>query len=142
FVTLFNPVPSYPPDPCFAFSCSSSPALVPQGLAGGQSLRITAVAFPPDPCVGTLSFADKNGNPLGGSDAVNLQPGTGTYFDLNAAALGLSVGQRAEVLPVVTLAQPIGAAAGPAIGSVCQVSVEAFDHLTGRTETYQSAVLP
>ncbi len=139
--TLFNPVPSFPPSSCVALSCSSNPPLVPQGLAGGQSLRITAVAYPPTPCVATLSFADNNDNPLGGSDPVNLQPGTGTYFDLNAATLGLSAGQRADVLPIVTLTPPIAAAAGPPMGSACQVSVEAFDHLTGRTATYQSALL-
>jgi hypothetical protein len=139
--TLFDPVPAFPSNPCFAVSCSSDPPLVPQGLAGGQSMRITAVAFPPSPCVATLSFANNNGTPLGGSDPVNLQPGTGTFFDLNASTLGLALGQRAEVLPVVTLTPPVGVAAGLPTSSACQVSVEVFDLLTGRTTTYQSALL-
>lgn len=142
FGTLFGRVPLWPPDPCFPPDpCSTASSLVPQGLAGGQSLRITAVAYPPDPCFATLGFADQNGNPVGGSVPVSLQPGTGTFFDLNASALGLAAGQRTEILPVVTLTPPLSAFAGPASPSTCQVSVEAFNHVTGRTTTYQSAVL-
>lgn len=142
FGTVFGPAPLWPPDPCFPPDpCSTAASLVPQGLAGGQALRITAVAFPPDPCVATLGFADLNGNPLGGSVPVSLLPGTGAFFDLNAAALGLSAGQRTEVLPVVTLTPPITASAVPTISSACQVSVEAFDRPTGRTQTHQTVVL-
>lgn len=142
FGTLFGPGPLWPPDPCFPPDpCNVGPSLVPQGLAGGQALRITAVAFPPDPCAATLGFADQNGNPLGGSIPVSLQPGTGAFFDLNASALGLAPGQRTEVLPVVTPTPPISATAITPMASACQVSVEAFDRATGRTQTYQGGMM-
>jgi hypothetical protein len=114
---------------------SPAPAFLPQGLADGQTMRLIVVAYPPDPCIGLLSFADKNGTPLGSSMPVNLTPGTATSLDLNANSLGLKLGQRIEVQPAVT-AQP-SITSGPPITSACQASVEVFDHLTGRTWTYQ-----
>jgi hypothetical protein len=108
------------------------PTFIPQGLAGGQTMRLNVVAIPPDPCIGQLSFADKNGTLLGASMPVNLTPGTATSLDLNADSVSLKLGQRIEVQPVVS-ALPSAAATN----SACQGSVEVFDHLTGRTWTYQ-----
>jgi hypothetical protein len=114
---------------------SPAPAFLPQGLAAGQTMRLNIVAIPPDPCIGLLSLADKNGTPLGPTMRVNLTSGTATSLDLNANSLGLKLGQRIEVQPAVT-AQP-SITSGPPITSACQGSVEVFDHLTGRTWTYQ-----
>jgi len=131
--TVFTSVPTYPPGP-------SAPSLTSQDLAGGQTMRLIVQAYPPDLCLATLSFADSNSNPLGASQAVNLQPGTATFLDLNADSLGLRVGQTINVQPIVTVTPPIGAAAVPP-GSACQATVEVFDHLTLRTETYQTAAV-
>ena len=129
FSTVLAPAPG-------AESVSALPQFLPQGLAGGQTMRLNVVAFPPDPCNGQLSFTDKNGAVLGPSLQVNLAPGTATSLDLNADALGLKVGQHVEVQPVVSVAPSISA--GPPIATACQASVEVFDHLTGRTWTYQT----
>jgi hypothetical protein len=126
---VLSAVPLWPPQ-------SVAPSLVPQGLAGGQTMRLNAIALPPTPCVSILSFADQNGNPLGTPQQVNLAPGTGTFVDLNADTLGLQFGQHLDVQPIVTVTAPIGTAA---INSACQTSVEVFDHLTGRTMTFQTA---
>jgi hypothetical protein len=129
--TVLSPAPLWPPEPI-------TPSMVPQDLAGGQTMRLNVVAFPPAPCMATLSFADKNGNPLGASQPVNVSPGTGAYVDLTADALGLQLGQRLDVQPMVTVTAPIGAAA---ISSACQASVEVFDRLSGRTMTYQTVAV-
>jgi hypothetical protein len=131
FGTVLAPAPAVQ-------SVSGVPGFFPQGLAGGQTMRLNVVAYPPDPCIGQLSFTDKNGAPLGTSMAVNLTPGAATSLDLNADALGLKVGQHLEVQPEVSTTPSISA--GPPITSACQGSVEVFDHLTGRTWTYQSGL--
>jgi hypothetical protein len=115
---------------------ASVPALGPQILAGGQTMRVTVVAGS-DPCIGQVSFNDLNGNSLFPSGPVGLSPGTGTSIDLNVDALSLRLGQRIEVQPALTVTQP--AAAVP-LNSVCRASVEVFDHLTGRTWTHQSTM--
>jgi hypothetical protein len=131
FGTVLAPAPAAQP-------VSGVPGFFPQGLAGGQTMRLNVVAFPPDPCTGVLSFADKNGSPLSASMPVNLNPGMATSLDLNADALGLKVGQHIEVQPAISATPSISA--GPPIASACQGSVEVFDHLTGRTWTYQSGL--
>jgi hypothetical protein len=131
FGTVLAPAPA-------AQSISGVPGFFPQGLAGGQTMRLNVVAFPPGPCTGVLSFADKNGARLGPSLPVNLTPGMATSLDLNADTLGLKLGQHIEVQPVVSAAPSISS--GPPITSACQGSVEVFDHLTGRTWTYQSGL--
>ena len=126
--TILNPVP--PPG-------ASVPALGPQVLAGLQTMRVNVVAYPPDPCVGQISFTDKNGNPIGSTMPVNLSPGAVTSLDLNANTLGLRLGQSIEVQPIMAVTPPLAAAA---VNSVCETSVEVFDHLTQRTESYQSSL--
>jgi hypothetical protein len=67
-----------------------------------------------------------------------LSAGTGTSLDLNSTVLGLTSGQSTEVQPVVTVKAPLPGQPKP---SICQASVEVFDS-SGRTWTYQSALLP
>ena len=114
--------------------------LGPQGLAGGETMRIVAVAIPTDPCTGTLSFADHTGAPIGPSLPVNLAPGHGMPLDVTAASLGVQTDQRIEVQPKFTLTSPVSAAANPA-RSACALTAEVFDSTTGRTFTYQTALV-
>jgi hypothetical protein len=130
FGTGLTPIPLYPPAPV-------TPSLVTQGLAGLQTMRLTVQAYPLTPCDATVSFADNNGNLLSKVQQVNLTPGTGAPFDLTAESVGLKLGQRMDVQPMVTLIPAIGAAAAPP--SACQATVEVFDQFTGRTQTYQTA---
>jgi hypothetical protein len=110
------------------------PAFGPQGLTGGQTIRITVIAYPPNPCAGTLSFADRSGAAIGPTLPVNLTPGQGASLDLNSNMLGLAALQRIELQPMVTLQTP-------ATGSVaCAASSEVFGTITGRTATYQISV--
>lgn len=127
-----------------AVQVSAAPTFIPQGLAGLQTMRLNVVAFPPGPsfppgptCVAQLSFADSSGNPLGPSAPANLTPGMSTSLDFDADTVGLKLGQRIEVLPVVSVTPTT--TTGPPVASVCGASVEVFDHITGRTETYQPA---
>ncbi|HEV3420011.1 MAG TPA: hypothetical protein VG075_06890 [Candidatus Acidoferrum sp.] len=92
------------------------------------------MASGPDQCVAQFGFNDKNGNPLNPPSVVNLSSGTGTSVDLNANTLGLRLGQRIEVQPVLTVTAPPAAVA---MNSVCNASAEVFDHLTGRTWSHQ-----
>jgi hypothetical protein len=108
-----------------------------QGLALGQVLRLNVVAyppnpaFPPDPCVAALSFADRNGNAVGPATAVSLNPGHSASLDLTTSVVVTSLGtssfalfgQRAEVRPLVTLLPTPGA-------NACQASAEVFDTFT------------
>jgi hypothetical protein len=129
--TIFTSVPTAPPNPL-------APALVPQSLAHGQTMLINVIALPNHPCVATLNFADKKGRLLRPSKVVNVPPGTGISFDLNADTLDLKVGERIDVRPTVTATAPF-TSGSPVASSACQASVEVFDQLSGRTETYQAA---
>ena len=120
--------------------------LAPQGLADGQVMRLIATAGSPNPCIATLSFADANGAPIGTSAQVNLSPGQSQPLDLSAATLGLRFGQRTEVQPMVQIPAAVPGAPIPAsvpgaapVTSICSVSTEVFDVITGRTWTYQQA---
>jgi len=112
-----------------------------QGIAGGETLRLTALARDAGAtafnCVAQLSFADKNGNPIGPTMPVNLSSGMGASLDLDANILGLRLGQRIDVQPIVTLTSSVPGAVPT--GSVCEASAEVFDHFTGRTHTDQGA---
>jgi hypothetical protein len=133
--SIFTSVPTVLSDPL-------APVLSAQSLAQGQTMLINVMALPDHPCVAALSFADKKGRLLRPTKAVNVPPGTGMSFDLNADTLGLKLGERIDVRPIVTLTPPpvtTPTAAGPLINSACQASVEVFDRQSGRTETYQAA---
>ena len=110
----------FPPTPNFEL----------QGLAWEQTMRLIVSAFPQNPSAATLSFADGNGSPVGSSMQVDVQPGETKLLDLNANALGLTLGKRVEVRPIVTLTSAV---------SSCQASAEVFDHVSGRTWTHQDA---
>ena len=109
------------------------PNVAPQfgmvGIALGQVLRLNVVAWPPDPCSAAIGVLDATGIVLLAGKTVYLNPGEAAFVDLPAAALGLSLGQRAELQPVVTL-QP-----GANGSSACQATAEVYDRLTGRTWT-------
>lgn len=71
---------------------------------------------------------------------VNLSSGIsgmGASLDLDANVLGLRLGQRIDVQPIVTLTSSVPGAVPT--GSVCEASAEVFDHFTGRTHTDQGA---
>ena len=125
FETVLAPVPQ---------PGTSSPSLGPQILAGGQTMRVNIYAAGPDPCVAQVGFNDMNGDALIPTTSVNQAPGTGTSVDLNSDALQLKLGQRIEALPVITVTAPVGAVP---LNSVCNISSEVYDHLTGRTMTHQ-----
>jgi hypothetical protein len=112
-------------------------ALGPQGLAAGQIMRLVATAYPPDPCVATLSFANSEGVAIGPSMQVNLSPGQSQSLELTSASLNLSFGKRVLVQPLVTL-QPVIAAAA-VVAPACTVASDVFDPIAGRTWTYQTA---
>jgi hypothetical protein len=108
---------------------SPNPAFDYQGLAGGQTMRFNVYASAPNSCNAVLTFVDVNSNPIGSSQQVSLQPGVGTSLDLSANTLGLGLGKRVEVQPVLTVV---------ANNSDCRGSAEVFGNLAGKTWTYQS----
>jgi hypothetical protein len=114
-------------------------SLAPQGLAGGQIMRLTARAFPVDPCSAILSFANSQGVAIGPSLTVNLSPGQSQSLDLTSAMLNVGFGKSAVVQPMVALQQPISAAV--VAGNACMVASDVFDPVAGRTWTYQIANL-
>ena len=95
------------------------------GITRGQSLQINLVAIPPDPCFARLGFQNSNGNPVGTTTDVSLQPGESTSLAINGNSLISQSGQRVQVLPTVV------PAAG--IASSCQASAEIFDNALGVT---------
>ncbi len=119
-----------------AHSIHAAPKFVPQGVAYGQTMRITALAPPDSSCNALLSFADNNGNPLGTTSSVNLSPGQMAALSFNANSITGQLGQRIEVQPTITLQNATGSGgAAPA----CEGSVEVYDQLSGRTATRQDS---
>jgi hypothetical protein len=114
-------------------SFPAAPTFSPQGLAGGQVLRMIASSYPPDPCSATLHFTGHDGIAVGPSMQVTLSPGQSQALDLDGNVLGLQAGMRAEIQPMVTLPA--------AQTSACAVSVQAIDKTTGQTGTYQAIVV-
>ncbi len=104
------------------------------GLAFNQSLRINIVVptaqpgFPPSSCAAALWFLDANGNPVGPSRSVNLDPGQSASLDLNANTVLKRFGQRVELRPVAITFPP----------DPCVVSAEVFDNFTG----FSTLVIP
>jgi hypothetical protein len=98
-----------PPEPVFGML----------GVTFFQTVRLNVVAFPPTPCIGTISWGDKNGNPIGTSLPVQLAVGDATHLDLPG---GGALGYRAEVRPVVTL-----------ISGACIASAEVYNNETKAT---------
>ncbi len=119
-----------PGDTAFA----AHPVFAFQGLALGQTIQLIASAFANTGCSGTLGFADVDGNPVGPTKQVTLQPGQTASLELQAGTLGLAPRQRKEIQPVVS---PLVSAAAGATDSACQATTEVFETITGRTWTYQ-----
>jgi len=90
---------------------------------------LNVVAWPPDPCIGTISFADANGNLIENAKTVQIAAGgqpQATFLDLPGSALVGALGQRAGVRPVVTQGG----------GSACIASVEVYSNITKATTVY------
>ena len=113
-------------------------SFAPQGLAVGQTMRLTATASPAGPCVAMLSFANAQGVAIGPSLTVNLNPGRSQSLDLTGVMLNVGIGTNALVQPMVALQAPVGTAA-LAGESACIASSDVFGTVSGRTSTYQIA---
>ena len=104
------------------------------GLAESQTLRLSIIAYPPQPifastpCIAQLGFANSSGGPVGTTKTVNLAPGKGDWLDLHGSTLALPFNGRAEVRPVVTLYPP-----NPLVGgaSACLANAEILDSFSG-----------
>ena len=134
------PPPCVPP-PCRAVVDTNllappcTPAFAPVGVAAGQVLRLAVArdeattALPP-PCRGTLSFADAQGNPTGGSQAFDLAPGQIAFLDINPSRLATAF------VPGRTTLQPrlSGGLFTNGIGTGmegCQASMQVYDQFLG-----------
>src|ERR1017187_8520741 len=101
------------------------------GLAESQTLRLSIIAFPPNPffnptpCIAQLGFANSSGGTVGTTKTVNLGPGQGDWLDLKGSTLALPFAGRAEVRPVVTLNPLVGGA------SACLANAEILDSFSG-----------
>jgi hypothetical protein len=114
-----------------AVSYPSNPSLGMLGVTGLETVRLNVVAFPPDPCVGQISFLNSNGALVGNAlMSVNLAPGQATFLDLPGSTLVNKLGQRAEVRPVVTPSNSSGAP------NACVPSAEAYINGLGTTSSY------
>ena len=147
-----NPSTQYPPNPCHAsaevfenFLANTTVAVegnpdypiivgsvynVPVGLTLFQTARLNVVAYPPVPCMGSISFADSNGNMIGKPLSVNLSAGQAAFLDLPGTELVSKFGQRAEIQPVVNVTQIVGAP------NACIASTEVYTTLIGETAVY------
>jgi hypothetical protein len=100
-----------------------------------QTARLNISAFPPDPCIATISFVDGNGSLLGNSlKNVQLASGQAAFLDLRGLTLLGGLGQRASVRPVVTLNSAAPGTAPSA--NVCAVSAEIYDDFDGATDFF------
>ena len=93
------------------------------GIVQGQTARLNAVAFPPDPCTVQLQFLDANGNVLTSGQILQLNPGQATSLDYGTANPG----------PIQTVVLPVMTASNPSGGSTsgCLSTAEVFDNATG-----------
>jgi hypothetical protein len=112
-----------PMNRCWAQSLSNYTNFPMIGLVRGQSVQLNISAYPPEPCFATLGFQDANGNPVGTTMNVTLQPGQSASLALNGNTLTSVAGQRVQVQPTVTLT------AG--VANQCNASAEIFDNLLG-----------
>ena len=105
------------------------------GLSESQTLRLSVIAFPPDPflppepCIAQLGFANSSGGPVGPTKTVNLGPGQGDTLDLNGNSLIYPpnpIGVRMEVRPVVTMLPSPGGGT-----SACLANAEIVDSFSG-----------
>ena len=129
--SLFVPgIPAPPSSPV-----SGLPSFLPQGVAAGQSILINAMAPPDSPCSAVLSFEDSNGNPIGPSQQVNLNPGMSASLSWNPIKHTQS--GRQEYIPQITpinVGNPNGL---PGAASACLGSAEVYLTNAGNISTYQ-----
>jgi hypothetical protein len=99
----------------------------PVGLTFEQTARLNVVAYPPNPCNGTMGFVDTTGKTIIPLTTVTLAPNRAIFVDVAGFQAGTALGsQRPEVIGVFTPSP----AAAPA---VCIASIEVFDRITGYT---------
>lgn len=108
-------VAGYPPDPSFGMF----------GVTELQTAQLNVVAYSPDPCIGTLSFVNSNGVPVGNTMNVQLAAGQAASLELAGSTLVTKLGQRAEVQPVVS-----------ASNGGCIASAEVYLNGLGTTSTF------
>lgn len=112
-----------------ALAVSPGPINMPlTGVTLLQTLRLNVLGGPTG-CVATLSFTDSTGAPVGSSLLVNLGTMQATSLDLPGSTVAKKLGQRGEVIALVT----------PVPGAVadCSPSVEVFDNLTAFDRVYK-----
>jgi hypothetical protein len=137
--------------PVFSQAQPSSTEFGMLGLARGQTMLLSVVAFPTGPCFAQIGFQNTSGGnypvgppnapinpgfPVGPPDApinpglptVVLGPGQGAFVDLNGNMVVAQFGQRVEVHPVVVVVQPLTPGVAP---SACRALVEILDSFSG-----------
>jgi hypothetical protein len=95
------------------------------GVTELQTAQLNVVAFPTDPCIGTLNFVNSNGVQVGNTMNVQLAPGQAASLDLPGSTLVTQLGQRAEVRPVVS-----------ASNGGCIASAEVYINGLGTTSSF------
>jgi hypothetical protein len=105
----------YPPNPIFGMF----------GVTELQTAQLNVVAYPTDPCIGTLTFVNSSGVPVGNTMNVQLAPGEAASLELPGSTLVTKLGQRAEVQPVVS-----------ASNGGCIASAEVYLNGLGTTSTF------
>ncbi|HEV3254459.1 MAG TPA: hypothetical protein VG033_08630 [Candidatus Acidoferrales bacterium] len=116
--TIAGGVVSFPPVPIFAAV----------GITESINLRLNVVAYPPNPCIGELSFADENGKPVGGTLNVNLSAGQAAFLDLPGTTVANKSGEIVLVQPIFMITTTMKTA--------CVVSVELYSAANAATIAY------
>jgi hypothetical protein len=103
--------------------------LGPVGPIFEQVARLSVVAYPPNPCTGTIGFVDTTGKVIVPLTPVTLAPNQAISLDVAGFQAGTALGSsRPEVIGVFT---PTATTAAPP--GVCIPSLEVFDRVTGYT---------
>ena len=99
------------------------------GIVLGQTARLNAVAFPPNPCTVQLEFTDSSGNVLASSQSLLLSPGQATSLDYGTKNPG----------PIGTVILPVMNASNPTGGSTagCLATAEVFDNFSGFSRVWK-----
>lgn len=116
---------------------SGTPSFLPQGVALGQAIQINVLAPPDSPCSAELSFKNSNGNPIGPSQQVNLNPGMAASLSWNPARYTQS--GRQEYVPQITPINGSNPNGLPGVASACFGSVEVYVNKSGNISTYQTS---
>jgi hypothetical protein len=129
--SVFVPGISVPP----SSPVSGYPSFLPQGVAEGQSILINVLAPPDSPCSANLSFTDLNGNPIGPTQQVNLNPGMAASLSWNP--IKYTESGRQEYVPQIAPINGSSASGAPGVASACLGSVEVYLTKAGNISTYQ-----